>query len=461
MSVALESDLAAQREQGTPPQQWWVAGADDEASLAFRRYYRHVRWNKGLRVIRKPLLLAYAGLWPLRATLSCAKQTAKYGRAVRDAAGVSVPRQFAEQWAMCVRDGCWPAGYYKFRLYLPERRPIARRFVHEHEALEVMRHVNIGPDMDVLDDKLKFAAACDKLGLPYLKTVACFEDGKLIEHETPDRPDDLPREDLFVKSTNLLCGRSAQRWKYDAAADVYESEGQRLTAAELVALIRRMSQRGAAVPLWKRLRSRIPKLGYEVERAVQEPRPYIVQRRIQNHPSIERFSNGALCTIRVVTTRAPGGEPQFIMAAFRMPCGAGVVDNFAAGGIASPIEPETGRLGPAVGKDPRRPTLESHPDSGQRIEGELLPFWNESRELCMRAHGMFREIATVGWDVALTPDGPKLVEANPIWCVELVQMAHGKPLGETPFVTLSLSHAEVVDGPQISKRQGGRRGGRR
>lgn len=103
------------------------------------------------------------------------------------------------------------------------------------------------------------------------------------------------------------------------------------------------------------------------------------------------------------------------MAALRMPAGKVVVDNFAAGGLASPINARTGELGTAVYKDPRLPSTDMHPDSGHRITGQTLPFWKESLALCQKAHEMFREIATVGWDVAVTDEGPKLLEANPVW----------------------------------------------
>jgi hypothetical protein len=136
-----------------------------------------------------------------------------------------------------------------------------------------------------------------------------------------------------------------------------------------------------------------------------------------------------------------------------MPTGSSSVDNFAAGGLASPIDLQTGRLGPAVYKDPRNPDGDVHPDSGERIAGEPVPFWSEVLALCLRTHRSFPKVATVGWDVALTTKGAKLIEANPGWCVEVVQMAHGTPLGATPWPELLMTHAKLGDATQLQELQ--------
>jgi hypothetical protein len=91
-----------------------------------------------------------------------------------------------------------------------------------------------------------------------------------------------------------------------------------------------------------------------------------------------------------------------------------VVDNLHAGGIAAAVDLESGKLGPAsnLGGDCRLGWLDRHPDTGARITGAQLPEWGEVRDFAIRAHKAFGDRVVVGWDIAITPGGPVLVEGN-------------------------------------------------
>jgi hypothetical protein len=59
--------------------------------------------------------------------------------------------------------------------------------------------------------------------------------------------------------------------------------------------------------------------------------------------------------------------------------------------------------------------VDRHPDTGVELAGFEVPCWREAYALVKRAHGVFAEFGSIGWDVALTTDGPKLLEANAWW----------------------------------------------
>jgi hypothetical protein len=69
-----------------------------------------------------------------------------------------------------------------------------------------------------------------------------------------------------------------------------------------------------------------------------------------------------------------------------------------------------------------------HPVSGAQIKGTRLSIGPDAVRLALRAHEALDTPWTVGWDVALTPDGPMLIEGNPQWGVWAGQVPHESPL---------------------------------
>jgi hypothetical protein len=108
-------------------------------------------------------------------------------------------------------------------------------------------------------------------------------------------------------------------------------------------------------------------------------------------------------------------DPEATHAVLRMASNRDVVvDNFHAGGVAASVDVPTGKLGRAtdmgLGKDTR--WWDVHPVTGARIEGRILPFWNEVLALARHAHEAFADHVAIGWDIALLQNGPHLVEGN-------------------------------------------------
>ena len=56
--------------------------------------------------------------------------------------------------------------------------------------------------------------------------------------------------------------------------------------------------------------------------------------------------------------------------------------------------------------------FDTHPITGVRFEGFEIPFFNEAVDLCKRAAMVVPQVQYVGWDVAITPSGPVIIEGN-------------------------------------------------
>lgn len=385
-----------------------LGGGEAAAVLA---WYRRFAWAE----LRARSGTVRAGLWalrePVRLLRAVRRAVAGTGRAVQARHGVSTAAQAAQMlWLGLVRN-VQPDSYYRYQLYRPERRRRAALYLQHTEAAlfyRVLAHRDARDDFLTLEDKRRFELWCRRHGFRTVRTVAEFRDGALVATELA--PDGraaivaMQGRDLFSKPVDASEGRGARLWRWQDGAWT-EGDGPRLDVDALADALAAQS-RGTGI---------------------------LLQECLANDPALAAVTSGAVCTVRFVTARAPGGAPEVTSVGFRMGVGASRTDNFSGGGLAAGVDPETGRLGTVVQADPvfHVKAVEQHPDTGTRLAGFALPRWDEAVALALAAHAALPRIGFVGWDVALTPDGPVLVEGNFSPGARLAQAPSGEPLGAT------------------------------
>ena len=136
----------------------------------------------------------------------------------------------------------------------------------------------------------------------------------------------------------------------------------------------------------------------------------IVEDLVVQHPEMNRLNPGSVNTIRVYTVLSDGVS-NAVYACIRMGNSDRPVDNINAGGMYAPVDLETGKITCAA-CDKQRIVYEEHPRSGCKIAGFEIPFWQEAIEMCREAAYRVPQMGYVGWDVAITKDGPLFIEAN-------------------------------------------------
>lgn len=154
---------------------------------------------------------------------------------------------------------------------------------------------------------------------------------------------------------------------------------------------------------------------------------YVFQERLRPHPAVVAVCGDRIATVRLLTI-CQEGEPEIVAAAWKIPVGDNMADNFwRPGNLVAPVDEASGTVGTAVrGTGIRRKEMAAHPDSGAAIAGLVLPHWRETRDLVLSASRFLKDILLIGWDIALTPDGPVIVEANETPDLMLVQHATGR-----------------------------------
>lgn len=143
---------------------------------------------------------------------------------------------------------------------------------------------------------------------------------------------------------------------------------------------------------------------------------YLLQPRMVCHPGLKGVMPGpGLGTVRLTTFLDPQGTVTKPWAVLKIPGPGQVVCNPRLGALMLEVDLPTGRLGPAVGPTPDVPVVhvvETHPTTGLRFSEATVPLWPEIVELVTRAAHAFSELPCLGWDVAVLPDGPVLLETN-------------------------------------------------
>lgn len=135
----------------------------------------------------------------------------------------------------------------------------------------------------------------------------------------------------------------------------------------------------------------------------------IVEEKIIQHPTMNLLYPDSINTLRIVTINN-GGSVSVVVALCRIGNG-GRVDNFLNGGVMTRVSIETGRLlYDAV--DSQNNVYEKHPVTGTVFKGFLIPMWDECKKMACEAAAVLPQVGYVGWDIAVTPNGPVLVEGN-------------------------------------------------
>jgi hypothetical protein len=151
----------------------------------------------------------------------------------------------------------------------------------------------------------------------------------------------------------------------------------------------------------------------------------VVQPVIRQHPALGALYPHSVNTVRIDTLRTEGGIISNA-AVLRMGAGGSVVDNGAAGGLVAGLDLATGRLRRIARQKPKygHALHDRHPDTGTRFADVTVPFWRDIRAVVVRAAEQL-PFGSLGWDVAVTADGPVIIEANSHWDVTVMQLGWG------------------------------------
>lgn len=149
---------------------------------------------------------------------------------------------------------------------------------------------------------------------------------------------------------------------------------------------------------------------------------YVIQNREQNHEAIEDLSGSkTLQCVRITTWITADNRIELPRTFFKIAVGEGATDNYnygETGNLKANVDPATGILAKAI-EAPKDGfgfgDRISHPVTAKQICGFQIPQWPAVMALAEYAARLFFPLRTIGWDIAITPRGPVLIEGNPYW----------------------------------------------
>lgn len=140
---------------------------------------------------------------------------------------------------------------------------------------------------------------------------------------------------------------------------------------------------------------------------------YIFQELILQHEVLKKINCSSINTLRIFTYKNKKNELEILSGFIRVGRKGAIIDNAHAGGIVVPFNKESGKMC-AEGLqliDNGGGIFYKHPDTEIIFENLQIPHYIQVKKIVTKASSLFK-FPFLGWDVAITPNGPVIVEVN-------------------------------------------------
>ncbi len=255
-----------------------------------------------------------------------------------------------------------------------------RTFMTMHHNIGLTRLVNDTALYPIMNDKLLFLETYEAfVGRSWVDLRQAGAEGlKSLCEKSPT---------IFVKPVSDFGGTGIERIETDGSTD-YQALAERLLASK----------------------------------------QFLAEEAVTQHEDMNRLCAGSVNTLRIVTLMV-NGEPHFLYSLLRVGSGNNHVDNISSGGMYTLIGPDGILEFPAF-CDKTGLYYDTHPVTGTAFPGFEVPMFRKAVELCLEAAKVKPGLAYIGWDVAITPDGPILIEGNILPGYDMAQNAKFHPDGK-------------------------------
>ena len=137
---------------------------------------------------------------------------------------------------------------------------------------------------------------------------------------------------------------------------------------------------------------------------------YIIQMAVNQDKRIAEIYPKSVNTFRIATENK-NGKAKILCATLRVGKNGNEVDNGNQNGLVLGIDIHTGRIHEfAVTRKGEK--FYSHPDTGFVFKKYEIPEWNTVKDFATESARKLAQFTYLGWDIALSTDGPIAIETN-------------------------------------------------
>lgn len=321
----------------------------------------------------------------------------RYSPILLELAGISRTKQLCDLWKLAFMQTTPPIDYYRYRLY---RYPTTEwmDFIYTHELPSW--HRAMSPNLssrtiNLLTDKDAFAQEMKKQNLPIIYGTVVPQGEEVTNEQL------FQQSSLFLKPLSGSQKIDSYKLEYHSSSNTYTldiSEDHTIRAQEeIVSFFQLLVKRQA----------------------------YLIQPMLHNHPALQVLSTlESLITIRLITIWT-GCKAQAISALIEIP-----TDAYSKRVYALPVDIQQGVILPV--EETVFSVLHGNESPAKHLVGYSVIQWQELLEVALKAHSFFSDLFSIGWDLAITPNGIRLLEGNINWGVAPHQI--NKPLLIQSFI---------------------------
>ena len=130
------------------------------------------------------------------------------------------------------------------------------------------------------------------------------------------------------------------------------------------------------------------------------------------------FNASSVNTVRFMTALYPDGSAKVIATFIKIGRAGRCVDNAGGGGnVDVCVDVETGEIRYAIQFDGWHNVkdIDCHPDNGNLLNEVVIENWEAVKADVIRFQQAFPYCKVAGWDIAITDEGPVVIEINDFW----------------------------------------------